>query len=100
MFCPHCGAPTKDEDAFCQSCGAVLPGARGYSVGPARPSGVMGLIGEPGIRLMAYAVVGLVAMLLIGEVLRFVVALLLPVLVVAVILYWARSRRRRYYHRS
>jgi|GEM_PF-1690505 len=99
MYCPRCGARTKDEDAWCPACGVVLPGARGWSVEPARPLGIVGLVGEPGIRLLAYSIAGLVAVLVVGEILRFVLALFLPALVVVVLLYWARERRRRLYHR-
>ena len=76
-----------------------MPGARGYSVEPARSRSVLDLVGEPGIRLIAYSLAALVAVLLIGEVIRFMLALALPLLVVAVLLYWARSRRKRLYGR-
>jgi hypothetical protein len=99
MFCPHCGAPTKDEDAWCRACGAVLPGARGYSVEPVRSSGAIDLVGEPGIRLLAYSVAALVAVLVVGEIVRFVLALVVPLIVVVALVYWARSRRRRLYGR-
>jgi hypothetical protein len=99
MFCPHCGAHTKDSDAWCPTCGAILPGSQGWSVERARPRGLMGLAGEPGIRLLAYAFAGLVAVLIVGEVLRLVVALILPALFIVAILYWARERRRRFYDR-
>ncbi len=97
MFCPHCGAPTKDPDAWCPSCGAILPGSRGWPVERARPQGIMGLAGEPGIRWLAYALAGLVVVLIVGEVLRLVLALMLPALLIVAILYWVRERRRRFY---
>jgi len=99
VFCPHCGAPTRDEDAWCASCGAILPGARGYSIEPARSRGVVDLVGEPGIRLLAYSLAALVAVLVLGEVLRFLFALAVPLVVVAALVYWARSRRKRLYGR-
>lgn len=99
MFCPHCGAPTKDEDAWCPACGAILPGARGYSVEPARSHGFVDLVGEPGIRLLAYSLAALIAVLVVGEVMRFLFALAVPLLVVALLVYWARSRRKRLYGR-
>ena len=99
MFCPHCGASTKDEDAWCPACGAVLPGADGWPVERAGAPGIVGIIGEPGIRLLAYSLAGLMAVLVIGELLRLVLALFLPALLVIAILYWARERRRRLYNR-
>ena len=99
MFCPHCGAPTTDEDAWCRACGAVLPGARGYSIEPARSRGAIDLVGEPGIRLLAYSLATLVAVLVLHEVLRFVLALALPMIVVVALVYWARARRKRLYGR-
>ncbi len=99
MFCPHCGAATRDEDAWCAACGAILPGARGYSVEPARPRGVIDLVGEPGIRVLAYTVAALIVVLVVGEIVRFVLALALPLLVIAALVFWARSRRKRLYGR-
>jgi zinc-ribbon domain len=99
MFCPHCGAPTRDEDAWCSACGAVLPGARGYAVEPQRSRQIIALTGGPGIRLLIYTVAGLATVLLVGEVLRFVLVLALPLIVLVAVLAWTRSRRRRLYDR-
>ncbi len=99
MFCPHCGAPTNEADAWCPACGAILPGARGYAVEPARPRGIVDLVGEPGLRLMAYGLAALVAVLVVGEVVRFLFALALPLVVVLALVYWARARRKRLYGR-
>ena len=63
-----------------------------------RPGGVVGLLGDPGIRLLAYALTGIVAVLVIGEIMRFLLALFLPALLILAILYWARRRRRRFYN--
>ena len=97
MFCPHCGTPTQDDHAFCHSCGVELPGARAWAMQPLRAAGLLNMIGDPGIRLLAYAVCGLVAVLVIGELVKMVIGLAVPVLIVLGILYWARERRRRYY---
>jgi len=40
---------------------------------------------------------GLLAVLILGELVRFVVGLALPVLVVVALVYWTRQRRRRRY---
>jgi hypothetical protein len=99
MYCPHCGVRAGEDHAWCQSCGAILPRSEYGSVGPSNPSGLIGAIGSPGLRLAAYAVAGLVAVLIVGELLRLVVALVLPTLLLIAVLYWARQRRRRLYQR-
>ncbi|HXT37872.1 MAG TPA: zinc ribbon domain-containing protein [Chloroflexota bacterium] len=97
MFCPHCGAQTKDEHLFCSSCGSELPAARAWSMQPRRATSVLNLAGDQGIRLLAFAVGGLLAVLILGEVVRFVVGMTVPVLLIIALLYWARERRRRRY---
>lgn len=97
MFCPECGTPARDEHQFCSSCGVELPAARAWAMQPARATSVLNLAGDQSIRLLAYAVCGLLAVLIIGELVRFVVGLAVPLLLVVAILYWARERRRRRY---
>jgi predicted amidophosphoribosyltransferase len=97
MFCPHCGTETRDDHAYCPACGTALPASRPWAMTPARSTGLLNLVGDPGIRLLAYGVAGLLAMLLLAEVVKAVVAVALPLLIVLAILYWARERRRRYY---
>ena len=97
MFCPHCGAQTKDEHLFCSSCGAELPAARAWAMQPRRATSVLNLVGDQGVRLLAFAVCGLLAVLILGEVVRLVVGMAVPVLLVIALLYWARERRRRRY---
>ncbi|HEY8284525.1 MAG TPA: zinc ribbon domain-containing protein [Chloroflexota bacterium] len=97
MFCPHCGAPTRDEHLFCSSCGVELPAARVWAMQPRRITSVLNLAGDQGIRLLAFAVCGLLAVLILGEVVRFVVGMAVPVLLILALVYWARERRRRRY---
>jgi hypothetical protein len=95
MYCPHCGAVTRDDHAFCHACGAVLPGPRHLMSQP-RPA-LLSMVGDPGVRMLALALGGLVAVLLISEVVKAVLGLALPLLIIIVVVYWARERRRRYY---
>ncbi|MGH2410249.1 MAG: zinc-ribbon domain-containing protein [Chloroflexota bacterium] len=97
MFCPQCGAQTKDEHLFCSSCGAELPAARAWAMQPRRATSVLNLAGDQGIRLLAFAVCGLLAVLILGEVVRFMVGMAVPVLLVVALVYWARERHRRRY---
>ncbi|HWE60859.1 MAG TPA: hypothetical protein VHB98_04035 [Chloroflexota bacterium] len=64
---------------------------------PERRSRSLNLIGDSGMRLFVCGIGGLVAVLLLAEVVRAVVLLALPLLVVLALVYWARERRRRYY---
>jgi hypothetical protein len=96
MFCPHCGGIARDEHQFCSTCGAELPAARAWAMQPARSTGVLNMASDHGIRILVYAVCGLLAVLVIGELVRFVVGLAVPIVVIAALVYWARSRRRRY----
>jgi len=97
MFCSHCGASARDEHLFCSSCGAELPAARAWAMQPRRATSVLNLAGDQGIRLLAFAVCGLLAVLIIGELVRFVVGMAVPALLVIALVYWARERRRRRY---
>jgi uncharacterized membrane protein YvbJ len=99
MYCPQCGSRANDKHAWCQECGAVFPTDRAWSIASAREGGLLSRISDPGARIIVIAVAGVVAMLILGEVLRFVVALVLPLILVVAILYWASERRRRLYRR-
>jgi hypothetical protein len=63
---------------------------------PARATGVLNMASDHGIRILAFAVCGLLAVLILGELVRFVVGLAVPIVLLAALLYWARGRRRRY----
>ena len=97
MFCPQCGTTTRDDHAYCPACGSALAASRAWSVAPSRSVRALDLVGNQGIRLLAYAVGGLLAMLILTEVVRTVVAMAIPLLLIAIVVYWARERRRRYY---
>lgn len=97
MFCPRCGGAARDEHQFCSACGAELPAARAWAMQPMRSAHVLNLASDHGLRILAYVVVGLLAVLILGELVRFVVGLALPVLVVVALVYWMRQRRRRRY---
>jgi len=61
-----------------------------------RPA-LLSMIGDPGIRMLVFAIGGLVGVLLISTVVKAVLGLALPLLIVIAVVYWARERRRRYY---
>ena len=97
MTCPQCHTPAPAHALFCSRCGASLPTAAGREVRPLANAGMLGLLGDGGVRLLAYTLAGLVGFLLITALMRTIVGLALPVLVVVLVLYWVRERRRRYY---
>ena len=95
MFCPHCGATTRDDHVYCPGCGSALTASRPWGVTPSPSVRALELVGDQGIRLLAYAVGGLLAMLILATVVRMVVAMAIPLLLIAIVVYWARERRRR-----
>lgn len=97
MFCPHCGAATRDDHAYCPACGSALAASRPWGVTPSPSVRTLSLVGDQGIRLLAYAVGGLLAMLILATVVRTMVAMAIPLLLIAIVVYWARERRRRSY---
>src|SRR5579872_281465 len=97
MFCPQCGADVHDDHAFCQTCGAALPAARRADLTPSRSMDALNLLGDQGIRMLAIALGGLLALFLLAELVKVVVVIALPLVIILAVLHWARERRRRYY---
>jgi hypothetical protein len=98
MYCPYCGAPAQDDHVYCAACGAALHTSRRSSlISSPLPVALARLSGDSGVRLLALAVGSLFAILVIGELVRAVLALAVPVLLIVVMVYWVRERRRRYY---
>ena len=95
MFCPHCGASARDDHTYCHGCGAALRATRAWPAS-VPPSGLSRLAGEPGIRLLAYGAAGVLAMLALSFVLKALITLAVPLLLVALVVYWARERGRGY----
>jgi hypothetical protein len=98
MYCPYCGAPAQDDHIYCSACGAALhTSQRSSLISSPLPMALARLSSGSGVRLMALAVGSLFAILVIGELVRTVTALVLPLLLIFALLYWVRERRRRYY---
>lgn len=96
MFCPQCGASNKESHAYCHACGAALPRETHRVMAPPRATRSLHLVGDPGMRLFAYGIGGLVAVFVLAELVRAVVLVAIPLLVVLALVYLARERRRRY----
>ena len=97
IFCPRCGMETQQSHAYCHSCGAPLPAGNRATPQRARGTRFLRTAGGSDMRFAAFAVGGLVAMLILAEVVRAVVVIMLPLVIVMIIVFWARERRRRYY---
>ncbi|WP_445148873.1 zinc ribbon domain-containing protein [Baekduia sp. Peel2402] len=63
MFCPHCGAKTEPDAAFCEACGTRLTEGTAPAAPPTPPSGSpSGLLVGGGVLLVAAVVVGVLAL--------------------------------------
>lgn len=96
MFCPQCGASGDETHQYCHACGAAMPRETRRVMAPPRTTRALNPLGDPGVRLFAYAIGGLVGVFVLAELVRAVVLVAIPLLVVLALLYWARERRGRY----